>query len=145
MNGRTPRAASNPGISRGETALASLQSPAYGTNGKTAVPMNEHEQSKKFADKNAAIANETLAKGKAAAEQSAKAVEQSYSVTVENMRDYNLKMIDMAHANTEGVFEFARQLATAKSPSDMVELWPSHAQKQYEMLSEQIKELTALG
>ena len=34
-------------------------------------------------------------------------------------RDNNLKMIDMAHANTEGVFEFARQLATAKSPSDM--------------------------
>ena len=107
--------------------------------------MNEHEQSKKFADKNAAIANETLAKGKAAAEQSAKAVEQSYSVTVENMRDYNLKMIDMAHANTEGVFKFARQLATAKSPSDMVELWTSHAQKQFEMLNEQTKELTAFG
>jgi hypothetical protein len=32
-------------------------------------------------------------------------------------------MIDMAQANTEGVFEFARQLATAKSPSDFVELW----------------------
>jgi phasin len=61
------------------------------------------------------------------------------------MRDYNLKMIDMARANTEGVFEFARQLATAKSPSDMVELWTSHARKQFEILSEQIKELTALG
>ena len=29
--------------------------------------MNEHEQSTKFADKSAAIANETIAKGKAAA------------------------------------------------------------------------------
>ena len=61
------------------------------------------------------------------------------------MRHYNLKMIDMARANTEGVFEFARQLATAKSPSEMVELWTSHARKQYEILSEQINELTSLG
>jgi hypothetical protein len=51
------------------------------------------------------------------AEQSARAVEQSYSATVENMRGYNLKMIDMAQASTEEVFEFARQLATAKSPT----------------------------
>ena len=62
--------------------------------------MSEHNQSRKFADKSAAIANETLQKGKAAVEQSVQAFEQSYSATVEKMRDYNLKMIDMAQANT---------------------------------------------
>ena len=61
------------------------------------------------------------------------------------MRDYNLKMIDIAQANTAGVFEFARQLSTAKSSSDLLELWTAHAQKQTAMLNEQIKELTALG
>ena len=65
--------------------------------------MSEHNQSRKFADKSAAIANETLQKGKAAVEQSVQAFEQSYSATVEKMRDYNLKMIDMAQANTVGV------------------------------------------
>ena len=35
--------------------------------------------------------------------------------------------------------------ATAKAPSDIVELWTMHARKQFEMLSEQTKELTALG
>ena len=107
--------------------------------------MNEQDQGRKFTDKSAAIANEALAKGKAAATQSAQAVEQSYSATAANMRDYNLKMIDMAQANIEVAFAFARQLATAKSPSEMVELWTSHARKQYEMLSEQINELTPLG
>jgi|ERR1700722_6423039 len=48
-------------------------------------------------------------KGKATAEKSARAVEQSYSATADNMRDYSLKIIDMAHANTEAVFEFARR------------------------------------
>jgi hypothetical protein len=55
------------------------------------------------------------------------------------MRDYNLKMIDRPQANTVGVFEFARQLSTAKSSSDLVELWTTHAKKQTAMLNEQIR------
>jgi phasin len=108
-------------------------------------PMSEHDQSREFADKSATIANETLEKSKAAVEQTAQSVQRSYSATVENMRDYNRKMIDMAHANAEAAFELARQLATAKAPSDIAELWASHARKQFERLSEQTKELTALG
>jgi hypothetical protein len=107
--------------------------------------MSEHDQSRKFADKSAAIANETLQKGKAAIEQSVQAFEQSYSAMIEKMQGYNLKMIDMAEANTIGVFEFAGQLSTAKSSSDLVELWTAHTRKQIAVLNEQIKELTALG
>ena len=107
--------------------------------------MSEHDQTRKFADKSAAIASETLEKGKAAAEQATRAVQQSYSVTVDNIRDFNVKMIDMAQANAEAVFDFARQLATAKQPSDMVEPWTAHAKKQFETLTEQTKELSALG
>jgi hypothetical protein len=107
--------------------------------------MNEHDQRRKFADKSAAIANETLQKGKAAVDQSVQAFEQTYSAMIEQMRDYNLKMIDIAQANTAGVFEFARQLSTAKSSSDLVELWTAHTTKQIAVLNEQITELTALG
>ena len=35
--------------------------------------------------------------------------------------------------------------AAANSPPDIVELWTLHARRQFEMLSEQTKELTALG
>ena len=54
-------------------------------------------------------------------------------------------MIDMAEENTIGVFEFAGQLSTAKSSSDLVELWTTHSRKQIAVLNEQIKELTSLG
>jgi hypothetical protein len=84
-------------------------------------------------------------KGKATAEKSARAVEQSYSATADNMRDYSLKMIDMAQANTEAVFEFVRQLASAKATSDLATVWTTHARKQFEMLSEQTRELAAIG
>jgi len=101
-------------------------------------PLSEHDQSKKYPDKSAAFANETFEKGKAA-------IEQSYSVAVENIRDFNVKMIDAARANADAIFEFAHQIATAKSPSDFAGLWTSHARRQFELLSEQSKELTALG
>jgi hypothetical protein len=107
--------------------------------------MNGHDQSGKFAHKSATIPNETLEKGKAAVEQSAQAVEKSYSVTVENIRALNVKMIEMARANAESVFDLALQIVTAPSPSDISGLWTTHASKQFEMLSEQTKELTALG
>ena len=100
--------------------------------------MSEYDKSRK-------IANEALEKGKAAAEQTARSVEQSYTATVENMRDYSLKMIDMAQANADAVFELTRQLASAKAPSDITELWRAHAKKQFETLTEQTKELSALG
>ena len=107
--------------------------------------MREHDQSRKFADKSAANCQQTLQKGKAAVEQSVQAFEQSYSAMVEKMQGYNLKMIEIAEENTIGVFEFARQLSTAKSSSDLIELWTTHARKQIAVLNEQIKELTALG
>jgi hypothetical protein len=101
-------------------------------------PLNEPDQTRKFADKNASTANETFEKGKAA-------VEQNYSVAVENIRAFNVKMIDMARVNTEAVFDFAHQIASAKAPADIVELWTAHAHKQFETLSAQTKELAALG
>ena len=99
------------------------------------------DQSTKFADKSTATAINVFA----TVEQSARAVEQSYSVSLENIRVFNLKMMDMARANVEAVLELSQQIATAKAPSDIVELWTSHAHKQFEMLSDQSKELAALA
>src|SRR5437764_15483071 len=67
--------------------------------------------------------------------------DQSISVTFESIRDFNVKIIDMANANMDAFFGLARQLATAKTPSDIVELCTAHARKQFETLTEQ----TALG
>jgi hypothetical protein len=108
-------------------------------------PTTEHDQGRTFAEKSAATANKTLEKGKATMEQSTRAAEQGYLVTLENVRAFNVKIIDMAQANVEAVLELSHRIATARAPSDIVELWMAHARKQFEMLSEQSKELTALA
>jgi hypothetical protein len=100
--------------------------------------MNEYDQSRKLANKSAAEASETLEKGKAALEHSA-------GIMLENIRALNAKMIDMVRANTEAAFELALKIATCKIPADVMELWPEHARKQFELLNEQTKELSALG
>ena len=98
--------------------------------------MNEYDSSRKSANKSAV--SETLEKGKAA-------LEQSTGITLENIRVLNVKMIDMARANTEAAFELVLKIAASKTPADVIELWSEHARKQFEVLNEQTKELSALG
>jgi phasin len=102
-------------------------------------------QSKQFADKSAKMVREDLEKGIAAAERSARGVEQGYAAAAESIRDFNVRLIEMAHANATATLEFAQQISNAKGPSEAIELWSSQARKQFETLSEQSKELTALA
>jgi phasin len=106
--------------------------------------MNE-DQGKRFAEKSARMTRESLEKGVAAAEETARSIEQGYSAAAESIRDFNVKLIEMAHANAMAALDFARQISTAKGPSEAIELWSSHARKQFETLTDQSKELTALG
>jgi phasin family protein len=51
----------------------------------------------------------------------------------------------MARANSLAAFDCTQQLMSVKSPSEAIEILTSHARKQFEMLTEQTKELTSLG
>lgn len=82
---------------------------------------------------------------KVIAEKSTRAAEQSYSAAAQNICDYNLRMIEMAQANADAAFELARDLATAKAPSDLAAVWTAYSGRQFQMLTEQTKELAALG
>jgi hypothetical protein len=62
-----------------------------------------------------------------------------------NVRDLNVRLIDMAQANTNAAFDLAREVAEAKAPSDMVQALATHATKQFDMLTKQASELTILS
>jgi phasin family protein len=48
-------------------------------------------------------------------------------------------------ANTTTNLDFAQELLGVKSPTEAIELWTSHARKQYETFTAQAKELAELG
>jgi hypothetical protein len=107
--------------------------------------MSEYEQSKRFADKTTKAARETIERGVSAAEEATKGAEQSFSSSLAGMRDLNIKLIDMAHANADAVFDLAHEVATAQAPSDLAAIWSAHAKRQFEMMTKQTRELTELG
>ena len=106
--------------------------------------MNE-DQGKRFAEKSARMTRESLEKGVAAAEETARSIEQGYSAAAESIRDFNVKLIEMAHANAMAALDFAQQFSTAKGPSEAIELWSSYARRHFETPTDQSKDLIALG
>jgi phasin len=97
------------------------------------------------AQQGAAYAKETFEKTKAAAEETSKTLEQTYSTVAKGTAEFNIQWIEMLRANTNSTLDFARQLVAVKSPSEYLELSTAHARKQFETLTEQAQHLAGLA
>jgi phasin len=72
-------------------------------------------------------------------------LEDTYAAATKGASDYGLKVIEAARANTNAAFDFATQIMTVKSLSEMVELSTAHTRKQFETFTGQSKELAAIA
>jgi phasin len=100
---------------------------------------------REFAERGVAQCKDTYEKMKAAAEEATDVLETTYSTATRGYSDYGLKVIEAARVNTNAAFDFAGELITAKTLSEVIELSSAHARKQFEAYTEQGKELTALA
>jgi phasin len=82
--------------------------------------------------------------GTASAE-SADFIKNGYSTAIAGIRDYNNKLLEFAHANTNATLEFVQRLSRVKSPSEFIVLSSEHARKQFETLTEQARQLATLA
>jgi len=98
-----------------------------------------------MAEKSISQAKDTYEKMKAAAEEATDMLEDTYATATRGVSDYGLKVIEVARVNTNAQFDFASELFTVKSMAEVVELYTAHARKQFETLTAQTKELTALA
>jgi hypothetical protein len=99
--------------------------------------MNEHSASK--------IARESFDKTLETGTETVRGVQEGFTSALENVRDLNVRLINMARANTNAAFDFASEVAEAKAASDVVQAWTTHATKQFDILTKQASELTTLG
>jgi hypothetical protein len=90
-------------------------------------------------------ARETFDKSMETGSETVKGLQEGFTSAVQNVADLNVRLIDMARANSDAAFAFARDLATAKKPTDFIEAWTTHTTKHFEMLTKQASELTSLG
>jgi phasin len=100
---------------------------------------------REFAERGVAQCKDTYEKMKAAAEEATDVLETTYSTASKGASDYGLKMIELARVNTNAAFDFAGELITAKTFSEVIELSSTHARKQFEAMTKQGKELGALA
>jgi len=100
---------------------------------------------REFAERGVAQAKDTYEKMKAAAEEATDVLETTYSTATKGASDYGLKVIETARVNTNAAFDYANELITAKTLSEIIELSSAHARKQFEAMTAQSKELTALA
>jgi phasin len=107
--------------------------------------MNKHEPARRFADKSTKTARETVERGASSVEDATRGAEKSFSSSLAGMRELNIKLLDMAHANAEAVFELTHEMVSAAAPSDLAAIWSAHARRQFEMMTKQTRELTELG
>jgi cysteine synthase len=59
-------------------------------------------------------ARESIDNTMATGAETIRGVQEGFTSAVENVRDLNLRLIDMAQANTQAAFDFAREVAEAK-------------------------------
>ena len=100
---------------------------------------------REIAEKSVSQAKETYEKMKSAAEEATDVLEDTYASASKGASDYDLKLIEVARVNTNAAFDFATELMTVKSFSEMVELSTAHARKSFEAATAQTKDLAALA
>ena len=104
-----------------------------------------NHDARRFADRSTTTAREASQKGAATAVESTRAVGNGYFAAAEAIRDFNMKLVEIAQANTMAALSFSQEVATVKSPTEAAALWSSHAQKNFETLTDQSKQLTSLA
>lgn len=100
---------------------------------------------REFAEKGVSQAKDNWDKMKAATEEATDMLEDSYATASKGSTAYGLKMLEISRANVNAYFDFASELMAVKSASEMVEVSTAHARKQFDAMTAQSRELTALA
>lgn len=126
---------------------ASARAKSFGSEGSKSDRSTTEgtEAVREFAQQGAAYTKGMYEKTKAAAEETNKVLEQTYSSVAKGAQDFNVQWIEIVRANTNSTLDFARQLVGVKSPSEFLELSAAHARKQFETFTEQAQHLAGLA
>lgn len=108
------------------------------------IPFEVPEQMRAFAEKGVSQARDSYAKFKDAAETHNGTIEAVFTTASKGASEYSAKLMEIMKTNSTATLDFAQELLGVKSPTEAMELWTSHAKKQFEALTAHTKELAEL-
>jgi phasin len=103
------------------------------------------EAFREMAEKSVEQTRDAYAKARVASEEAADVLQNTYEAAAKRAANYNRKLIEITRANTRAAFDYVHELLGVKSPSEFIELSTAQIRKQFEIVSEQNKELCALA
>ena len=109
------------------------------------IPFEVPEQMRALAEKGVSQARDNYARFKDVAESNNSTMEAVFASAGKGASEYSAKLMEIIKANTTASLDFAQELVGVKTPSEAMELWASHAKKQFESFSAWSKELTELS
>jgi phasin len=125
--------------------MTEINTTAAGTKSAGAPKMGTPQALREMADKGTAQAKASYDKMSAATAEASSVLKNAGATAAQGFKDGNAKVIEFARTNSNAAFDFANELLAVKSPSEFIQLSTEQARKQFEVLSEQAKELTALS
>jgi phasin len=109
------------------------------------IPFEVPEQMRAFAEKGVSQARDNYARFKDVAETNNSTMEAVFANVNKGASEYSAKLMEIIKSSTSANLDFAQELVGVKTPSEALELWTTHAKKQFETFSAWGKELTELS
>ena len=97
-----------------------------------------------IADKTVKQAKDSYEKMRTAAEEATDMLEDQLETTRSGMLALNQKALEVAKANADAAFQFARDVLGVKTVAEVIELQTAFARKQFELVTAQSKEMQVL-
>jgi phasin len=103
------------------------------------------EAVREFAEKGVQQAKQNYDKFKAAAEETTDLLETTYTAASKGATEFNMKALDALRANVNASFDFTAAMFGVKTLAEAAEISTAHYRAQFEALSAQAKDLSALA
>jgi hypothetical protein len=103
------------------------------------------DEARKVAEKGLAQTRDTVEKLNTAAKNALGAFDASASIVAKGFSEFNAKAFEAFKANSAITFEYFDALTGTKTFSDALALAPAHADKQFQALKDQTKDLSSLA
>ncbi len=116
-----------------------------GTKPAGTAKLGTPQAMREMAEKGTAQAKASYEKMSAATAEASSVMQKASATAAQGFKDSNAKVLEFARTNSNAAFDYANALLGVKSPSEFIEMSTEQARKQFEVLSAQSKELTALG
>ena len=118
---------------------------AAGTKSAGSAKTETPQAIREMDEKGTAQAKQAYEKMSTATAEASSIMQNAGATAMQGFKDSNAKVIEFARVNSNAALDFANLLLGVKSPSEFIQVSTEQARKQFEVLSAQAKELTALS